>query len=114
MICFVILTFLLSSCSAQVVTLVGSSPAIPIISPPSLVTGIDSFHTANPSSPQIAGANWIWENSTISSWPNGMTLLFEATFTAVCLRPAILRIAADNKFSASVLDTSGTVTTGPM
>lgn len=114
MIHFLILTFLLLSCSAQVVTLVASSPAIPIISPPSLVTGIDSFHTANPSSPHIAGANWIWENSSVSSWPSGMTLLFEATFTAYCLRPAILRIAADNQFSANVLDTSGNITTGPM
>jgi hypothetical protein len=109
-----ILTLLLLTCSAQVVTLVASSPAIPIITPPSLVTGIDSFHSSNPSSPQIAGANWIWENSTASSWPNGMTLLFEANFTAACLRPAILRIAADNKFSASVFDSSGTLTSGSM
>ena len=114
MILLILFTFLLSSCSGQVVTLVASSTAIPIIGPPSLVTGIDSFHTSNPISAQIAGANWIWENSTVSSWPNGMTLLFEATFTAICIRPAILRIAADNIFSASVLDTSGNVTAGPM
>lgn len=94
----------------QTLLISSSTTSANILSPPGYTLVAESYHTTNNPNYLGNGAQWIWLNGT-SSWPIGFTAKFQALFYVDCPQVgAILKIAADDQFTANL--NGATVGTG--
>ena len=98
----ILLATLLSVLTLHQTVLVASGVATTaIVAPAAQTIVLEPYHNAN-SANHLPGAQWVWKSGG-QSWADGDTATFESVFYADCSSaPVILKITADNEFSASL------------